>query len=297
MNDNFDSLNDFGGQSDDNDWANDLFSDDNSNWGGNSGFDQQNEQSSQGINVDNEDFSGAVNSSGSDQGASDYIAPGREDLNNPADHKNSIKVAAMIIALGVIIIIAALIVYRFIQKPKTNTGSTQQNVLVQQAQSEQTGNNIQNNGSNVQVQPQTSTDTSVSEQPVQSNQVNNSLGTQGNTYTTPGQTDIGQSEQVQDDGWVKFQSNQDAVIYQQDYVAATFTVTKVANYVNVSDADTDYIQIKQTLSGQIQGLPGTFQIDVPYNLGSNVQVGQSFDVQVLYGTYNGRTVVGDVRYY
>lgn len=296
MGDDFDSLNDFGGQSDDNSWADDLFSDSNS-WGSDSGFDTSGGQPDQGINVDDEDFSGAVNASGSGQGASDYIAPGRDDLNNPADHKNSIKVAAMIIALGVIIIIAALIVYRFIQKPKTSTGSSQQNVLVQQAQSEQTGNNIQNNESNVQVQPQASNNTSVSEQPAQNNQVNNSLGTQGNTYTTPGQTDINQDSQVQDDGWVKFQSNQDAVVYQSDYVGATFTVTKIANYVKVSDADTDYFMIKSVLQGQIQGLPGTFQIDVPYNLGSNVQVGQQFDVQVLYGTYNGRTVIGEIRYY
>lgn len=295
MGDDFDSLNDFGGQSDDN-WGSDLFGDD-SSWGsdasgtsdGSSGYGGQ---SGQGINVDNEDFRDAVNASGSDQGANDYMAPGRDDLNNPADHKNSIKVAQMIIVLGVIIIVAALVVYRIIQGPKTrpNTDSSQQNVLVQQAQNEQV---VGTNGTNnVQVQPQTSTDNQVNQS---SGQVNNQLGTQGNTYTTPGQTDINQGSQ--DDGWIKFQSNQDAVVYQSDYVAATFTVTKINHFVNVSDADTDYIQIKSTLSGQIQGLPGTYDIDVPYNLGSKVQVGQSFDVQVLYGTYNGRTVVGEIRYY
>lgn len=290
MNNNFDSLN-FDGQSDDNSWFDDNSwgSDDPGTSDGSSG---SGGQSGQGINVDNEDFRDAVNASGSDQGANDYMAPGRDDLNNPADHKNSIKVAGMIIALGVIIIIAALVVYRLIQGPKTNpsTGSSQQNVLVQQAQSEQA---VGTNGTNnVQVQPQTSTENQVNQS---SGQVNNQLGTQGNSYTTPGQTDINQDSQ--DDGWIKFQSNQDAVVYQSDYVAATFTVTKINHFVNVSDADTDYIQIKSTLSGQIQGLPGTYDIDVPYNLGSKVQVGQSFDVQVLYGTYNGRTVVGEIRYY
>lgn len=293
MGNDFDSLN-FDGQSDDNNWSDDLFSDI-GGWGGDDpgvsdGYSGSGGQSGQGINVDNEDFRDAVNATGSDQGASDSMAPGRNDLNNPADHKNSIKVAQMIIALGVIIIVAALIVYRIIQKPKTSSDSLQQNVLVQQAQNEQA---VGTNGTNnVQVQPQTSTNNQVNQS---SGQVNNQLGTQGNTYTTPGQTDIGQDSQ--NDGWIKFQSNQDAVVYQPDYVAATFTVTKVSHYVNVSDADTDYIQIKSTLSGQIQGLPGAYDIDVPYNLGSAVQVGQSFDVQVLYGTYNGRTVVGDVRYY
>lgn len=293
MGNDFDNLN-FDGQSDDNSWSDDLFSaiggwgsDDPGASDGSSG---SGSQYGQGINVDNEDFRDAVNATGSDQGASDSMAPGRDDLNNPADHKNSIKVAQMIIALGVIIIVAALIVYRIIQKPKNSPDSSQQNVLVQQAQNEQA---VGTNGTNnVQVQPQTSTNDQVNQS---SGQVNNQLGTQGNTYTTPGQTDIGQDSQ--NDGWMKFQSNQDAVIYQPDYVAATFTVTKVSHYVNVSDADTDYIQIKSTLSGQIQGLPGAYDIDVPYNLGSKVQVGQSFDVQVLYGTYNGRTVVGDVRYY
>lgn len=292
MDNDFDSLN-FDGQSDDNSWSDDLFSD--SGWGGNDpgtsdGYSGSGGQSGQGINVDNEDFRDAVNATGSDQGASDSMAPGRDDLNNPADHKNSIKVAQMIIALGVIIIVAALIVYRIIQEPKTSSDSSQQNVLVQQAQNEQA---VGTNGTNnVQVQPQTSTNDQVNQS---SGQVNNQLGTQGNTYTTPGQTDIGQDSQ--NDGWIKFQSNQDAVVYQPDYVAATFTVTKVSHYVNVSDADTDYIQIKSTLTGQIQGLPGTYDIDVPYNLGSNVQVGTSFDVQILYGTYNGRTVVGEIRYY
>lgn len=291
MDNDFDNLN-FDGQSDDNNWSDDLFSD---GWGGNDpgtsdGYSGSGSQSGQGINVDNEDFRDAVNATGSDQGASDSMAPGRDDLNNPADHKNSIKVAGMIIALGVIIIIAALVVYRIIQKPKTSSDSSQQNVLVQQAQNEQA---VGTNGTNnVQVQPQTSTNNQVNQS---SGQVNNQLGTQGNTYTTPGQTDIGQDSQ--NDGWIKFQSNQDAVVYQPDYVAATFTVTKVSHYVNVSDADTDYIQIKSTLTGQIQGLPGAYDIDVPYNLGSKVQVGQSFDVQVLYGTYNGRTVIGEIRYY
>ena len=292
MDNDFDSLN-FDGQSDDNSWSDDLFND--SGWGGNDpgtsdGYSGSGSQSGQGINVDNEDFRDAVNATGSDQGASDSMAPGRDDLNNPADHRNSIKVAQMIIVLGVIIIVAALIVYRIIQKPKTSSDSSQQNVLVQQAQNEQA---VGTNGTNnVQVQPQTSTNDQVNQS---SGQVNNQLGTQGNTYTTPGQTDIGQDSQ--NDGWIKFQSNQDAVVYQPDYVAATFTVTKVSHYVNVSDADTDYIQIKSTLSGQIQGLPGAYDIDVPYNLGSKVQVGQSFDVQILYGTYNGRTVVGEIRYY
>lgn len=293
MGNDFDNLN-FDGQSDDNNWSDDLFSDiggwgsdDPGASGGSSG---SGSQYGQGINVDNEDFRDAVNATGSDQGASDSMAPGRDDLNNPADHKNSIKVAQMIIALGVIIIVAALIVYRIIQKPKTSSDSSQQNVLVQQAQNEQAVGTSGTN--NVQVQPQTSTNNRVNQS---SGQVNNQLGTQGNTYTTPGQTDIGQDSQ--NDGWIKFQSNQDAVVYQPDYVAATFTVTKVSHYVNVSDADTDYIQIKSTLTGQIQGLPGTYDIDVPYNLGSNVQVGTSFDVQILYGTYNGRTVVGEIRYY
>lgn len=291
MDNDFDNLN-FDGQSDDNSWSDDLFSD---GWGGNDpgtsdGYSGSGGQSGQGINVDNEDFRDAVNATGSDQGASDSMAPGRDDLNNPADHRNSIKVAQMIIALGVIIIVAALIVYRIIQKPKTSSDSSQQNVLVQQAQNEQA---VGTNGTNnVQVQPQTSTNDQVNQS---SGQVNNQLGTQGNTYTTPGQTDIDQDSQ--NDGWIKFQSNQDAVVYQPDYVAATFTVTKVSHYVNVSDADTDYMQIKSTLTGQIQGLPGAYDIDVPYNLGSKVQVGQSFDVQVLYGTYNGRTVVGEIRYY
>lgn len=290
MNKDFDSLN-FDGQSDDNSWFDDNSwgSDDPGTSDGSSG---SGGQSGQGINVDNEDFRDAVNASGSDQGANEYMAPGRDDLNNPADHKNSIKVAEMIIALGVIIIVAALVVYRIIQGPKTNpsTDSSQRNVLVQQAQNEQVVGTDGTN--NVQVQPQTSTDNQVNQS---SGQVNNQLGTQGNTYTTPGQTDINQDSQ--DDSWIKFQSNQDAVVYQSDYVAATFTVTKINHFVNVSDADTDYIQIKSTLSGQIQGLPGTYDIDVPYNLGSKVQVGQQFDVQVLYGTYNGRTVVGEIRYY
>ena len=269
MGNDFDNLN-FDGQSDDNNWSDDLFSDI-GGWGGDDpgvsdGYSGSGGQSGQGINVDNEDFRDAVNATGYDQGASDSMAPGRDDLNNPADHKNSIKVAQMIIALGVIIIVAALIVYRIIQKPKTSSDSSQQNVLVQQAQNEQA---VGTNGTNnVQVQPQTSTNDQVNQS---SGQVNNQLGTQGNTYTTPGQTDIGQDSQ--NDGWIKFQSNQDAVVYQPDYVAATFTVTKVSHYVNVSDADTDYIQIKSTLSGQIQGLPGAYDIDVPYNLGSKVQVG------------------------
>lgn len=107
-----------------------------------------------------------------------------------------------------------------------------------------------------------------------------------------------QSQTAKEDKWQQFQGDTQGIEFNGTYQTAKFQITKVEHYVCVQESDSDYIQIKTTLTGQIQGYPGVYQLDIPYQLGKNLQVkSEPFDVQVLVGTYDGRTVIGDIRYY
>ena len=51
------------------------------------------------------------------------------------------------------------------------------------------------------------------------------------------------------------------------------------------------------LTGALAGFAGTYELEVPYHLGSQIDAGLSFDVSVLMGTTaDGKSVVGEIVY-
>lgn len=85
------------------------------------------------------------------------------------------------------------------------------------------------------------------------------------------------------------------IAYNNSYSELTFTITGIKHYARSVDVNNNLV-IKTTLTGSISGLSGTYSLDVPYNKGTKLVVGNQFTVQVLLGQYNGKTVVCDIVY-
>lgn len=85
------------------------------------------------------------------------------------------------------------------------------------------------------------------------------------------------------------------ITYNNSYSELTFTITGIKHYARSVDVNNNLV-IKTTLTGSISGLSGTYSLDVPYNKGTKLVVGNQFTVQVLLGQYNGKTVVCDIVY-
>lgn len=117
-------------------------------------------------------------------------------------------------------------------------------------------------------------------------QVGNS-NTQAAVNNTPIQTTI-QSD------WIEITSNED-IQFSEEYSDLTFTVTGVKNLAKLVESDGSLV-VKSVVYGSISGLSGSYEIEVPYNLGSKLVVGNQFTVHVLLGQYNSKTVVGGIRF-
>lgn len=229
-----------------------------------------------------EDIQNSVGSAVS--GRSDQSFTSGSDVLESNSKADTAKAAVLVIILGVIILLVALIAWRILQQGKKdkdntpavdNSYSSQEQVDQNVESPEYVGNEQIQNDSNDQTQ----------------------IGTQNEqSYQTSGQNVIGGQS---DSKWQEFNltDSDKSIVYNEEYSPNEFTITNIKNYVCISDADSSYIRIKTTLSGQISGCPGVYELDIPYSIGQALKVGQRFDVQVLYGTYDGRTVVGDIRYY
>lgn len=102
---------------------------------------------------------------------------------------------------------------------------------------------------------------------------------------------------VQDENmfnWVEITNNENVQI-EDNYSDMTFTVTGLKFYARSVDTNNNLV-IKCVVSGSVSGLSGTYTLDVPYNKGVRLVVGNSFTVHVQLGTYNGKTVVCDMKY-
>ena len=87
----------------------------------------------------------------------------------------------------------------------------------------------------------------------------------------------------------------EALEYNTDYTELTFTITDIKHYVRTVDVNKN-LSVKTSIIGSISGLSGTYVIDVPYEKGRLLQVGNSFTVQVKMASYKGRTVVDEIKY-
>lgn len=76
-------------------------------------------------------------------------------------------------------------------------------------------------------------------------------------------------------------------------VESQFTVTSIEHLARKSGNE---MQIKTHLRGSLSGLTGVYDLDVPYEKGTKLKVGDVFTVTVEVGSYNDSTVVGVIRF-
>lgn len=142
------------------------------------------------------------------------------------------------------------------------------------------------------------------EQPVQQNttqeidnrNVDNVLSESNNT-TEQNQTSDTSVKYIQDENnykWVEITDSEN-VEFDTDYSDMTFTVTGIKHYARTVDTNNNLV-IKSSITGSISGLSGTYVIDIPYEKGVKLAVGNNFTVHIKLGSYNGKTVIGEISY-
>jgi len=99
---------------------------------------------------------------------------------------------------------------------------------------------------------------------------------------------------VNDSDWLQF-DKADELVLSTDYTALTYTVTEIEHYARKVDVNNN-MELKTMLKGSLSGFGGTYELEVPYSIGSNLKVGNSFNVSVRLGSYNGVSVVDEIAY-
>lgn len=115
-----------------------------------------------------------------------------------------------------------------------------------------------------------------------------------NVVNPPSQTDNIPQNNVQTNSWSQF-SAADNLTFNENYVDSVFTVTSINHYVKVVDSEKN-LMVKTVLTGTLSGFVGTYEIEVPYSKGSLLSIENYFNVEVQIGNFNGKKVVGEIRY-
>lgn len=115
-----------------------------------------------------------------------------------------------------------------------------------------------------------------------------------NVVNPPSQTDNIPQNNAQTNSWSQF-SAADNLTFNENYVDSVFTVTSINHYVKVVDSEKN-LMVKTVLTGTLSGFVGTYEIEVPYSKGSLLSIENYFNVEVQIGNFNGKKVVGEIRY-
>lgn len=116
--------------------------------------------------------------------------------------------------------------------------------------------------------------------------VNNNQTVVNNEVTQP-------STNSYSDGWISIDKTD--IAFSEEYVSAKFLITGIEHVARVVDEGNN-LEIKTILTGSISGYTGTYKLDIPYYLGCQLVTEKSFDVQVQVGKFNGKTVIGNIKY-
>lgn len=183
--------------------------------------------------------------------------------------KSLIIIGAGVLALILVIIIASAVTKSI--KNKNELKAQQEVIQTQQVVEQRPASNVDN------ILGEGNTQQVIEQQPV-----------------VQTQTTVVNNIKSDDTVWTEITANE-AVEFRQDATDMTFTITGIHHKARAVDNNSNLV-VKTTLSGSISGLSGTYEIDVPYNKGIKLVVGDSFTVHVQLGTYNGKTVVGEILY-
>lgn len=101
------------------------------------------------------------------------------------------------------------------------------------------------------------------------------------------------SSQSSDD-WQRIDTSS-SINWSQDYVSSSFQITNIEHYVRIVDISSN-LEVKTVLTGTLAGFKGTYILELPYYIGCQLSMTNSFDVKVQVGDYQGKIVVGEIIY-
>lgn len=247
-------------QNDDFDWGGSS-SNSASSFDSDAGFGSNGAPSGGGNSIPDDAFSGAFDNAG---GQSQQADTTFQDDQSAGDTK---KKALIFAGVGIVLVIVVIGVATLINAKlnKSNGTSTAQSTTTTTTNSNINVDNVMSTGNTQQPVQQPTT-------PQQSSTV-----VVGDTFN-----------------WTEIDENAQ-ITYNNSYSELTFTVTGIKHYARSVDVNNNLV-VKTTLTGSISGLSGTYSLDIPYNKGTKLVVGNQFTVQVLLGQYNGKIVVCDIVY-
>lgn len=93
------------------------------------------------------------------------------------------------------------------------------------------------------------------------------------------------------DGWIKFTST-DGLTFE-DSAESSFTITNIEYFAKVVNSQNDKI-VKCVLKGNISGLVGTYEIEIPYSESLNLSIGNILNVRYTYHVANNIVILGEI---
>lgn len=96
-----------------------------------------------------------------------------------------------------------------------------------------------------------------------------------------------------ENGWV--QVSIDNQINFDSTIESSFTVTNIRHYALVTNKNNDK-QLKSLVTGNISGLVGTYEIEIPFDKAQNLSVGAVFEVSYKITELNGYSVISGIKY-
>ena len=232
------------------------------------GFSSTNTQNNEGASISEDDLGNAFDKS---------LEDNHDTPESGNEHGGLKKQAIIMVAVGVVALLLVIAIASAVGRHSSNNTSND-NIVAQ----------TPDNSANTRVDISDNNDYSSSKN------TNNNSTNNNDASTSNEENSI---KYVQDENmfnWVEITNNEDVQI-EDNYSDMTFTVTGLKFYARSVDTNNNLV-IKCVVSGSVSGLSGTYTLDVPYNKGVRLVVGNSFTVHVQLGTYNGKTVVCDMKY-
>ena len=253
----FDTSGGFGGSTS-------SFSDDFSNEF-NSGFDDL--DTSGGFDTQN----GFDNQNNQQQGGNEFDGMFTDNINSSDDDNDSgnlKKTAIIAVIVGVVVIIGGLLLANAFKNNKEKPDENGVTIVEQPEES--------NNGP-TQLPP---------------SQNANDIMQSGNEPSSNTTVYVEPTNKETDDSWTVIDDKQE-IVFNGEYKELMFFITGIEHRAKLVD---NSLIVKTVLTGSLSGMSGTYELDVPYHKGVKLLVGQEFNVKVLIGSFNGKTVVGDIKY-
>ena len=224
--------------------------------------------------MDNFDFGGNTGTNSNNEFSNSFDNQGNQFQDTNQDAGTVKKSAIIAVIVGVIGIIIVILIATAFGKNNDNTEDLSGNQST--INSEQSSNNANTNVDNIM------------------NDGNNSNSSQSNDSNKDNSNGSVENTVSQFD-WVLITDSEN-VSFNDEYMECTFTITSIEHIARPIDTNNNLVVVTR-LQGSLSGLAGTYELYIPYNKGIKLVVGNRFTVYAQIGTYNNKTVVGEIKYY